>query len=168
MIEAHPAPSIAVVHGAAFGAGCELACACDFRIGTPDTVLCMPPVRLGVVYAPDGVWRLARLAGLQRARWMFLTAAEVAAPDAFAWGLLDVVSDDAVARAHTLAATLASGAPLAMAGLRRTLRAIGRAPIDPAEREELEALRAEAFASEDAVEARTAMREKRPPRWKGH
>ena len=79
MLEAHPAPSVAVVHGAAFGAGCELACACDFRVGTPDTVLCMPPVRLGVVYAPDGVWRVARLAGLQRARWMFLTAAEVSA-----------------------------------------------------------------------------------------
>jgi enoyl-CoA hydratase/carnithine racemase len=167
MLEAHPAPSVAVVHGAAFGAGCELACACDFRIGTPDTVLCMPPVRLGVVYAPEGVWRVARLAGLQPARWMFLTAAEVTAPEALAWGLLDVVAEDATARAHALAAKLASGAPLAMAGLRRTLRAIGRAPIDPAEREELEALRSEAFASEDASEARTALREKRPPRWRG-
>jgi len=167
MLEAHPAPSVAVVHGAAFGAGCELACSCDFRVGTPDTVLCMPPARLGVVYAPDGVWRVARLAGVQRARWMFLTAAEVGATEALAWGLLDLVTDDAPARAHALAVTLALGAPLAMTGLRRTLRAIGRAPIDPAEREELEALRAEAFASEDAVEARTAMREKRPPRWKG-
>jgi enoyl-CoA hydratase/carnithine racemase len=98
---------------------------------------------------------------------MFLTAAEVGAADALSWGLLDVVTDDAPARAHALAATLASGAPLAVAGLRRTLRAIGRAPIDPAEREELERLRVEAFASEDAHEARAAMREKRPPRWKG-
>jgi len=167
MLEAHPAPSVAVVHGAAFGAGCELACACDFRVGTPDTVLCMPPVRLGVVYAPDGVWRVARLGGLQRARWMFLTAAEIGATEALAWGLLDVVAADAADRGRALATTLASGAPLAMAGLRRTLRAIGRAPIDPAEREALEALRAEAFASADAGEARTAMREKRPPRWKG-
>jgi len=167
MLEAHAAPSVAVVHGAAFGAGCELACACDFRIGTPDTVLCMPPVRLGVVYAPNGVWRVARLAGLQRARWMFLTGAEVAAADALGWGLLDVVTVDAAGRAHGLAATLAAGAPLAMAGQRQTLRAIGRAPIDPAEREELERLRAGAFGSEDAAEARAAMREKRPPRWKG-
>jgi enoyl-CoA hydratase/carnithine racemase len=98
---------------------------------------------------------------------MFLTAAEIGAAEALAWGLLDVVTDDAQARAHALATTLASGAPLAMAGLRRTVRAIARAPIDPAERAELETLRAEAFASEDAVEARTAMREKRPPRWKG-
>ncbi len=167
MLEAHPAPSVAVVHGSAFGAGCELACACDFRVGSPDTLLCMPPVRLGVVYAPEGVWRVARLAGLQRARWMFLTAAEVSASEALAWGLLDVVADDAAARAHALAATLASGAPLAMAGLRRTLRALGRPPIDPAEREQLEALRVEAFASDDATEARTALREKRPPRWRG-
>jgi enoyl-CoA hydratase/carnithine racemase len=127
----------------------------------------MPPVRLGVVYAPEGVWRVARLVGVQRARWMFLSAAEVGAAEALGWGLLDVVTDDAPARAHALATTLASGAPLAMTGLRRTLRAIGRAPIDPAERAALEALRAEAFASDDAVEARTAMREKRPPRWKG-
>ena len=167
MLEGHPAPSVAVVHGAAFGAGCELACACDFRVGTPDTVLCMPPVRLGVVYAPEGVWRVARLTGLQHARWMFLTAAEVGADQALAWGLLDAVVEDATARAHALATTLASGAPLAMAGLRRILRALGRAPIDPAEREELEALRAEAFASEDAKEARTALREKRAPRWRG-
>ena len=167
MLEGHPAPSVAVVHGAAFGAGCELACACDFRVGTPDTVLCMPPVRLGVVYAPEGVWRVARLTGLQHARWMFLTAAEVGADQALAWGLLDAVVEDATARAHALATTLASGAPLAMVGLRRILRALGRAPIDPAEREELEALRAEAFASEDAKEARTALREKRAPRWRG-
>lgn len=167
MLEAHLAPSVAAVQGAAFGAGCELACACDFRVGTPDAVLCMPPVRLGVVYAPDGVWRVARLAGLQRARWMFLTAAEVPATEALAWGLLDVVADDAGPRAHALATTLASGAPLAMAGLRRTLRALGRAPIEPAERNELERLRAEAFGSEDASEARAAMREKRPPRWRG-
>ncbi|HTS82119.1 MAG TPA: enoyl-CoA hydratase/isomerase family protein [Myxococcaceae bacterium] len=167
MLEGHPAPSVAVVHGAAFGAGCELACACDFRVGTPDTVLCMPPVRLGVVYAPEGIWRVARLAGLQRARWMFLTAAELSAAEALSWGLLDVVADDAAARAHALAASLASGAPLAMAGLRGALRAMGRAPIDPAARAELERLRTEAFASEDAQEARNAMREKRAPRWKG-
>ena len=167
MLEQHPAPSVAIVHGAAFGAGCELACACDFRIGEADTVLCMPPVRLGVVYAPEGVWRVARLTGLQNARWMFLTGAEVRAAKALTWGLLDAVPEDARSLGHSLAATLASGAPLAIQGLRRTFRALGRAPLDPSDREELERLRAEAFASEDAQEARTAMKEKRPPKWKG-
>ena len=166
VLEAHPAPSVALVHGAAFGAGCELACACDFRVGTPDTVLCMPPARLGVVYAPDGVWRVARLAGVQRARWMFLTAAEVGASEALAWGLLDEVTDE--------------GPPRARAGDDAGLGCTagdGRAPPDAARRSGgrrspprsrgARGVEGGGLRVEDAVEARTAMREKRPPRWKG-
>jgi enoyl-CoA hydratase/carnithine racemase len=167
LLEAHPAPSVAVVQGPAFGAGCELACACDFRLGTPEATLCMPPVRLGVVYAPDGVWRVARLVGLQRARELFLTARELGAAEAQAWGLLDRVQADAGGQARALAAELAAGAPLAVTGLRRTFQLLGRAPLDASARAELEALRREAFASADAREARAALREKRPPRWQG-
>src|SRR5262249_46788872 len=43
----------------------------------------------------------------------------------------------------------------------------GRAPLDASARAELEDLRRRAFASADAREARAALREKRPPRWKG-
>jgi enoyl-CoA hydratase/carnithine racemase len=167
MIEEHPAPSVAVVQGPAFGAGCELACACDFRVGSAEALFCMPPVRLGVVYAPDGVWRVARLTGLQRARRMFLTAREVASSEALAWGLLDECLPQARTRGQELAGELASGAPLAVRGLRRTLAHFGRAPIDPAQRAELETLRAEAFASADAQEARSALKERRAPRWRG-
>lgn len=167
LLEGHPAPSVAVVHGSAFGAGCELACACDFRIGTPDAVFCMPPVRLGVVYAPDGIWRLVRLVGLQRARVMLLTAREVAAQEALAWGLLDECLPDAQARGRQLADELAAGAPLAVGGLKRALGHLGNSPIDEAQRAELEALRAEAFASADAHEARKAIKERRSPRWQG-
>lgn len=168
LLEAHPAPSVAVVQGPAFGAGCELACACDFRLGTPQATLCMPPVRLGVVYAPDGVWRVARLAGLQRARELFLTARELGAVEALGWGLLDRVHADAAGQARALSGELAAASPLAMAGLRRTFQLLGRAPLDAAARAELDRLRREAFASADAREARAALREKRPPRWQGN
>lgn len=167
LLEAHPAPSVAVIQGPAFGAGCELACACDFRLGTEEATLCMPPVRLGVVYAPDGVWRVGRLAGLQRARELFLTARELQAAEAQQWGLLDRVHPDAAGQARALAAELAAGAPLAMSGLRRTFQLLGRAPLDAQARSELESLRRRAFASADAREARAALREKRPPRWQG-
>lgn len=167
LLERHPAPSVAVVQGPAFGAGCELACACDFRLGTPEATLCMPPVRLGVVYAPDGVWRIARLTGLQRAREMFLTARELGAAEAQAWGLLDRVHPDASSQGRALAAELAAGAPLAVVGLRRTFQLLGSAPLDASARAELDRLRREAFASADAKEARAALREKRPPRWQG-
>ncbi len=168
LLEEASVPSVALVHGAAFGAGCELACACDFRLGSPDAVFCLPPLKLGIVYAPDGVWRLARLVGLQRARQMLLTGRTVSTEAALSWGLLDWLEADAAAAGRILAGELAAAAPLAMAGTRLLLRRLGRAPLSEAERLELEAVRARAFASADAAEGRAAVRERRPGRFRGH
>jgi len=167
LLEEASVPSVAVVHGAAFGAGCELACACDLRIGSPEAVLCLPSLKLGIVYAPDGVWRLARLVGLQRAREMLLTGRVVGTETALQWGLLDRVELDAVAAGRVLAEWLAEGPPLAMAGTRLLLRRLGRTPLSDAERLELDNVRARAFASADAAEGRAAARERRPPRFRG-
>jgi enoyl-CoA hydratase/carnithine racemase len=167
LLEEHPAPSVAVVHGAAFGAGCELACACDFRVASADAVFRLPPLKLGIVYAPEGIWRVARLLGLQRAREMFLTGRTVGAEQARAWGLIDRLEGDPVAASRVLAGELAAAPQLAMAGTRLTLRKLGRAPLSDADRAELEGLRAEAFRSEDAAEGRRAARERRPPKFRG-
>ena len=139
-LEEAPCPSVAVVRGAAFGAGCELACACDFRVGSPDTVLCLPPLKLGIVYAAAGVWRLAQLVGLQRAREMLLTGRTVGSEMALRWGLLDRVEADAVAAGRLLAEELAESAPLAMAGTRLLLRRLSRIALSEADRLELEAV----------------------------
>ena len=44
-------PIIAVIEGPCMGAGGEIAAACDFRIGHETTRFCMPPAKLGLVYA---------------------------------------------------------------------------------------------------------------------
>jgi enoyl-CoA hydratase/carnithine racemase len=160
-------PSVAVVHGAAFGAGCELACACDFRLGSADALFCLPPLKLGIVYAPDGVWRLGRLIGLQRTRDMLLTGRTLSAEQARSWGLLDRLEADAAAAGRALAEQLADAAPIAMAGTRLLLRRLGRAPLSAGDRLELEGVRARAFASADASEGRAAVRERRTPRFRG-
>jgi len=167
LLEDVPVPSVAVVHGAAFGAGCELACACDFRLGSSDAVFCLPPLKLGIVYAPDGMWRLARVVGLQHTREMLLTGRTVGAEQAKAWGLLDRVEADAVAAGRALAEQLAEAAPLAMAGTRLALRRLGATPLSEGDRLELDGVRARAFASKDAAEGRAAARERRPPRFRG-
>ena len=78
-LEAHPAPSIACLNGAAFGAGFELATACDFRIAASSAQLGMPPAKLGVVYAPEGLNRLMRLVGFSTAKLLFLPTKDVIA-----------------------------------------------------------------------------------------
>src|SRR6185369_13104354 len=88
-LEAHDAPSVAYVNGPAFGAGCELACACDLRVGDPRSVFSMPPAKLGIVYAPEGMSRLVALVGSSRAKRMLFLAERVSARAALEAGLLD-------------------------------------------------------------------------------
>ncbi|MBX7115429.1 MAG: enoyl-CoA hydratase/isomerase family protein [Myxococcaceae bacterium] len=167
MLSTHSAPSVALVNGAAFGAGCELALACDFRVGGPAAAFCLPPAKLGIVYSLTGLERAARVVGLQRARLMFLTGRRIDAETANAWGLLDVLTQAGQEEAQALALCneLASGARQAIAGMKRGLRLIGAPSIYPEAEEEYRALRRAAFNGEEAKEGQAAFREKRPPRF---
>lgn len=169
-LEAHPAPSVALVTGAAFGAGFDLACACDFRVAAEGSVFCMPPSRLGVVYAADGIRRASRTVGPARAKLLFLTGRRVDARTALEWGLVDALASahHAEAEALGLCAELAAGAPLALAGMKETFRRLGHGPLGSEAHQHLRELRAQAFASDDAREGRAAFLEKRPPRFRGH
>lgn len=157
-------PVIAAINGLAIGGGCELACACDLRVAHPGVVLQMPPVRLGLVYPTAGLRRFVALIGSSRTRELFLTGERVPADRALAWGLVDrVVPADAVrTTALELARSIACGAPSAIAGTRRLLGALEPA-LPPALAEELDQIVREAFAGDEAKEARAAFRERRPP-----
>ncbi len=168
-LEALPLPSVALVQGPAFGAGFDLSASCDFRVGAEDALFSMPPARLGIVYAPDGLMRAARLVGVARAKNLFLTGRRLDAKDALAWGLLDecLPAADAEARALELCRTLAGQAPLAVAGMKETFGLLTRASLSDEERAHLREVRARAFASEDAREGKAAFLEKRTPRFRG-
>lgn len=162
LLQDHPAPSVALVRGPAFGAGCELACACDFRVGDATAVFCLPPAKIGVVYAPRGIARIAAVTGLQRAKWMLLTGERVTADQAEGFGLLDVRDADAETRALTLAQDLAAAAPLAIAGMKRAFAGLARG-VAP----DVDGLRRAAFNSADAKEGREAFLARRPPKFTG-
>ena len=166
-IEACAAPFVAVLEGPAFGGAVELAAACDARVAGTDAVVQVPPAKLGIVYSPDGIWRLARLVGLSGARRLLLGVERLDAAGALALGLVDEVSPDPRAAAITRAEGYARLAPLAVAGMKRALAELFRAPLDAGVRAALAELRAAAFASEDAREGLAAMQARRPPRFVG-
>jgi enoyl-CoA hydratase/carnithine racemase len=86
-----PLPVVAALNGPAIGAGCELALSCDLRVAHPEVTLQMPPVRLGLIYTPEGIQRLIALCGLGRTRELLLTARAIDAAEALSWGLLNRV-----------------------------------------------------------------------------
>jgi enoyl-CoA hydratase/carnithine racemase len=90
-VRAFPAPVIARMPGWCLGGGLEVAAACDFRIVAHDAKFGMPEVRVGIPSVIHAAL-LPRLIGSGRARWLVMTADNIDAPTALAWGLVDVVA----------------------------------------------------------------------------
>jgi enoyl-CoA hydratase len=88
---AFPAPVIARMPGWCLGGGLEFAAACDFRVASHDARFGMPEVRVGIPSVIHAAL-LPRLIGSGRARWLVMTAENIDAPTALAWGLIDVVA----------------------------------------------------------------------------
>ena len=87
-----PAPVIARLPGWCLGGGLEVAAACDFRIAAHDAHFGMPEVKVGIPSVIHAAL-LPRLIGWGRARWLVMTAENIDAPTALAWGLVDVVAE---------------------------------------------------------------------------
>ena len=90
-VRAFPAPVIARMPGWCLGGGLEVAAACDFRVAAHDAKFGMPEVRVGIPSVIHAAL-LPRLIGMGRARWLVMTAENIDAPTALAWGLVDVVA----------------------------------------------------------------------------
>jgi 3-hydroxyacyl-CoA dehydrogenase len=87
-------PVIAAIHGAALGGGFELALGCDARVATPDALVGLPEVTLGIIPGAGGTQRLPRLTGLATAIALVSSGRRVKAAEAQALGLVDSVAAD--------------------------------------------------------------------------
>src|SRR3982751_397533 len=129
-VRAFPAPGIARMPGWGLGGGLEFAAPCDFRVAAHDAKFGMPEVRVGIPSVIHAAL-LPRLIGWGRARWLVMTAENIDAPTALAWGLVDVVAKqdglDAAVE-HTVKALLECG-PEALRAQKALLRQWEELPL---------------------------------------
>jgi enoyl-CoA hydratase len=129
-VRAFPGPVIARMPGWCLGGGLEVAAACDFRIAAHDAKFGMPEVRVGIPSVIHAAL-LPRLIGWGRARWLLMTAENIDAPTALAWGLVDVVAPQGgldAAVEHTVKALLECG-PEALRAQKDLLRQWEELPL---------------------------------------
>jgi len=163
-----PKPVIAAVHGPAFGAGLQLAIACDLRVVAEGAELSVMETRWGIIPDLGATTRLPRLIGLGRARDLCYTGRRVGAEEASSMGLADRLvpagaHPDAALR---WAAELAEGPPLALAAIKRLTGAAFDTPVGTGLEREATA-QPRMLASKDFIEAVSARFEKRDPRYEG-
>jgi enoyl-CoA hydratase/3-hydroxyacyl-CoA dehydrogenase len=158
--------TIAAVNSIAFGGGCELAMACDFRIAAESASFGQPEINLGIIPGFGGTQRLPRLIGEAKALEMNLTGEPIDAYEALRLGLANRVVPDheLFDTALSWARKLADQAPLAIEGIKRVA---ANGDLDDGLKEEGEAFGA-VFQSEDAKEGISAFLGKRQPRFKGN
>jgi enoyl-CoA hydratase/carnithine racemase len=79
------------VHGAAVGAGVELAAFAHRVEATDDATFCLPEVSMGLIPGAGGTFSVPRRIGRQRTLAWCLEGATIDAATALAWGLVDQV-----------------------------------------------------------------------------
>ncbi|MGZ5312069.1 MAG: 3-hydroxyacyl-CoA dehydrogenase/enoyl-CoA hydratase family protein [Solirubrobacterales bacterium] len=157
--------TVAAVNAIAYGGGCELAMACDFRVAARSAVFGQPEINLGIIPGFGGTQRLPRLVGDSKAKEMNLTGDAVLAPEARVYGLADdlVPDEELLDAAVSWARKLGGQAPLAVEEIKRVSH---KGDLDDGIAAEKEGF-AKVFLSEDGREGISAFLQKRSARWKG-
>jgi len=163
-----PKPTIAMVRGAAAGAGLSLALACDLRIASDTARFGTAFARVG--YAGDfgGSFFLTQLVGTGKARELYFTADMLDAREALALGLVNKVVPDTQLEEETfaLASRLARGPRIAYCYMKRNLNVAESGALK--DLLDLEAWhQIHCGLTEDHREAARAFVEKREPVFRG-
>lgn len=165
-IEAARPVTIAAIQGGVYGGACDVALACDFRLGTTACEMFVPAAQLGLHFYRRGLERFVTRLGLAAAKRVMLAAERFDAAGMREIGMLDraVAPERFAAEVDAFAARLAGMAPLALLPMKRHLNAIARGVLDA---DAIARDIAAADASNDLREGGLAWQEKRTPRFTG-
>jgi methylglutaconyl-CoA hydratase len=162
-----PKPTIARVHGAAFGGGVGLVACCDIAIATHNATFGLTEARLGLLPAVISPYVIAAIGARQARRW-FATAERFDAAQAHRIGLVHILVDDEAALDAAVmqqSEFLLHAGPIAAATAKSLVRRVADAgdarSIDDANAALIAALR----VSPEGQEGLAAFLGKRRPTW---
>jgi enoyl-CoA hydratase/carnithine racemase len=93
-------PLIALINGACFGAGIQLALTADLRIAADDAKFGVPAAKFGLVYPSQAITGLVTLVGRAQATRILLTGRSISASEALRIGLVQETVPTAALETH--------------------------------------------------------------------
>jgi enoyl-CoA hydratase len=167
ILESLPIPVIAAVNGAAFGGGCELTLACDFRIAGEKAMFGLPEVSIGVIPGAGGTQRLTKIIGPVRAKEMVMFGRVIKGKEAYDMGLVTkcVADENVLQEALNYAQKLSEKPASALQFAKSAINYAVDNDINTGKRYE-KALFSACFSTDDQKEGMKAFTEKRNPEYK--
>lgn len=167
-IEQCDKPTIAVINGHCYGAGLELALACDFRIATEDAQIGLLETSLGIIPDIGGTSRLVFNIGVSRAKQLIMLAEVLSGVQAKDLGIIDYIvpKENLWIMAHDIGDKLLKNAPKAIAYAKKLVSQIYGKNLSESLTLERNA-QAELIITDDVVEGFQAKLEHRQPNFQG-
>ena len=162
-------PVIGMINGVAVGAGFDLACACDIRIGSPKARFMVAYVKIGLFPGFGGTWLYPRTLGsMGKAAEMLFTGDFMEAEEAYRLGFLNKLVPEEELKATTLemARKIAAGPPIAIRLSKLMLYKGLEFDLDTALKMAA-AAETITLTSQDHQEGTSALRESRKPLYEG-
>ncbi len=163
-----PKPTLAIIPGAAAGAGLSLALACDLRFALDTAKITTAFAKIGASGDYGGSYFLTYLVGAAKARELYFTADVITGKEAFDMGLVNRVAtaDNFDAESRDYAQYLASLPTVALGYMKKNLNAAQHASLsDVCDLEAAHMMRT--FMTEDHKRAVLAFINKEQPVFKG-
>ena len=168
LLRTMPKPTVALIEGAAAGAGMIYALSCDLSVVSETAFFCTAYSRLGVSGDMGAAPLLMTIVGRHRAGRLLMMAERLHPGDMQKLGIISeiVPASDFETRADALLAQLAAGPPLAYAAIKENLNMAENQPRAATVRKEAENM-VRTLESADTKEAQTARAERRAPQFTG-
>ena len=162
-----PQPTLAIVHGAAFGGANGLLAACDMAYCVEDTTFAFSEVKIGIIPATIAPYVVRRV-GASYARELMLTGRRFDGSEAARVGLVNhqfLTKEDTEAHARMIIAELKTAAPGALRSCKQLISTVAQVASVEETMDYTARMIADARASDEGQEGMRAFLEKRKPNW---